>query len=236
MKGKRGVNLRQMEVFRAIMREGTVTDAAKLLGLSQPSVTELLKHTEAKLGFRLFDRIKGRLRPTSEAHLLFEEVEAIFERVRILRRSSEALRETKLGSLNTATISALGLSFVPSMLGRFLATRPDVRSRLLVKRRFDLIGSIVTEGMDVGFAFQSANDPRVIRQEIMQCGLVSIIPGGHELGRLGRVSVDPDRAGAGPDRFGDRHLGRDRGGNPRGGAVSERAGRQPQLRGREPGS
>jgi DNA-binding transcriptional LysR family regulator len=179
-----------MEVFRAVMREGTVTDAAKLLGLSQPSVTELLKHTEAKLGFRLFDRIKGRLRPTSEAHLLFEEVEAIFERVRILRRSSEALRETKLGSLNIATISALGLSFVPSMLGRFLATRPDVRSRLLVKRRFDLIGSIVTEGMDVGFAFQSANDPRVIRREIMQRGLVSIFPGGHELGRLGRVSVE----------------------------------------------
>jgi hypothetical protein len=58
------VNLRQMEAFRAIMREGTVTDAAKLLGLSQPSATELLKHTEAKLGFRLFDRFKGRLRPT----------------------------------------------------------------------------------------------------------------------------------------------------------------------------
>jgi DNA-binding transcriptional LysR family regulator len=61
------VNLRQMEAFRAIMREGTVTDAAKLLGLSQPSATELLKHTEAKLGFRLFDRFKGRLRPTPEA-------------------------------------------------------------------------------------------------------------------------------------------------------------------------
>lgn len=70
-----------MEAFRAIMREGTVTDAAKLLGLSQPSATELLKHTETKLGFRLFDRFKGRLRPTPEAHVLFEEVEVIFERV-----------------------------------------------------------------------------------------------------------------------------------------------------------
>jgi DNA-binding transcriptional LysR family regulator len=178
-----------MEVFRAVMREGTVTDAAKLLGLSQPSVTELLKHTEAKLGFRLFDRFKGRLRPTPEAHVLFEEVEAIFERVRVLYRSSEALRETKLGSLNIATISALGLSFIPSILGLFLATRPDVRSRLLVKRRFDLIGAIVTEGIDVGFSFQSANDPRIIRREITQRGLVSIFPSGHELGRRGHVSV-----------------------------------------------
>jgi DNA-binding transcriptional LysR family regulator len=183
------MNLRQMEIFRAVMHEGTVTDAAKLLGLSQPSVTELLKHTEAKLGFRLFDRVKGRLRPTPEAHVLFEEVESIFERVRVLRRSSEALRETKLGSLNIATISALGLFFIPSTLGRFMATRPDVRSRLLVKRRFDLVGSIATEGIDVGFSFQASNDPRIIRHEIMQRGLICIFPAGHELGGLRRVSV-----------------------------------------------
>jgi DNA-binding transcriptional LysR family regulator len=188
------MNLRQMEIFRAVMHEGTVTDAAKLLGLSQPSVTELLKHTEAKLGFRLFDRVKGRLRPTPEAHVLFEEVESIFERVRILRRSSEALRDTKLGSLNIATISALGLFFIPSTLGRFMATRPDVRARLLVKRRFDLVGSIATEGIDVGFSFLVSNDPRIIRREIMQRGLISIFPAGHPLGRSRRVTVQ-DMAG-----------------------------------------
>jgi DNA-binding transcriptional LysR family regulator len=178
-----------MEVFQAVMREGTVTDAARFLGLSQPSVTELLKHTEAKLGFPLFERVKGRLRPTPEAHALFEEVENIFERVRILRRSSEALRDTKLGSLNIATISALGLSMIPSMLGRFMATRPDIRSRLLVKRRFDLVGSVATEGIDIGFCFQTGNDPRIIRREILQRGLITIFPAGHELGRLRRISV-----------------------------------------------
>ncbi len=183
------MNLRQMEIFQAVMREGTVTDAAKFLGLSQPSVTELLKNTEAKLGFRLFDRVKGRLRPTAEAHILFEEVDGIFERVQSLRRSSEALRDTKLGSLNIATISALGLSFVPRALGRFMAARPDVRSRLLVKRRFDLIGAIANEGVDIGFCFLTGNDPRVIRREIAQRGLAVIFPAGHELGRLRRISV-----------------------------------------------
>jgi DNA-binding transcriptional LysR family regulator len=178
-----------MEVFQAVMREGTVTDAARLLGLSQPSVTEMLKHTEARLGFRLFDRVKGRLRPTPEALYLIEEVENIFEQVRVFRRSSEALRDTKLGSLNIATISALGLSLVPSMLGSFMAGRPDVRSRLLVKRRFDLIGSIITEGIDVGFSFLTGNDPRIVRRVVAQQGLVAIFPAGHELGRLRRVSM-----------------------------------------------
>jgi DNA-binding transcriptional LysR family regulator len=183
------VNLRQMEVFQAVMREGTVTGGARLLGVSQPSVTEMLKHTEATLGFRLFDRIKGRLRPTPEARMLSEEAEGIFDRVSAFKRSAEALRDTQLGSLNIATISALGLSLIPSMLGRFMATRPDIRTRLLVKRRFDLIGSVVSEGIDIGFAFQSAPDPRVLRHEIARRGLIVIFPAGHELGRRSQISV-----------------------------------------------
>src|ERR1035437_5221318 len=153
--GAGGMNMRQMEVFQAVMREGTVTGGAKSLGLSQPSVTEMLKHTEALLGLRLFDRIKGRLSPTPEALLLFEEAEGIFDRVSAFRRSAAALRDTALGSLNVATISALGLSMVPSMMGHFMATRPEMRARLLVKRRFDLIASITSERIDVGFSFQS---------------------------------------------------------------------------------
>jgi DNA-binding transcriptional LysR family regulator len=183
------MNLRQMEVFQAVMREGTVTGGAKALGLSQPSVTEMLKHTEVRLGFRLFNRIKGRLQPTHEAQLLFEEAEVIFDRVNAFHRSAAALRNTSLGSLNVATISSLGLSFVPAMMGRFMATRPEMRARLLVKRRFDLISSIASERIDVGFSFQSGPDPRVIRQEIARQGLVVIFPVGHALADHHRIRV-----------------------------------------------
>jgi DNA-binding transcriptional LysR family regulator len=183
------LNLRQMEVFRAVMREGTVTGGAKSLGLSQPSVTEMLRYTEAKLGFRLFDRIKGRLRPTPEALLLFEEAEYIFDRVGAFRRSVDALRDSKLGSLNVATISALGLFFVPSMMGGFMTARPNIRGRLLVKRRFDLIGSIASEKIDIGFSFQSGADTRIFRQEIAKKSLIAIFPVGHNLGRQKYVSV-----------------------------------------------
>ena len=58
---------RQLEVFTAVMRVGTVTGAAQSLNISQPALSQILLHCEDELGFKLFDREKGRLRPTAEA-------------------------------------------------------------------------------------------------------------------------------------------------------------------------
>jgi len=55
------MNLRQMEVFRAVIESGSVTGAARQLNISQPAVTGLLRHTEDNLRFHLFERIRGRL-------------------------------------------------------------------------------------------------------------------------------------------------------------------------------
>jgi DNA-binding transcriptional LysR family regulator len=59
----RVMNLRQIEVFRAVMLAGSVTDAARSLHVSQPGISRMLSHIELQLGLRLFERHKGRLRP-----------------------------------------------------------------------------------------------------------------------------------------------------------------------------
>ena len=51
---------RQLEVFIAVMRAGTVTAAARMLNISQPALSQILLHTEDELGFTLFERVKGR--------------------------------------------------------------------------------------------------------------------------------------------------------------------------------
>ncbi|WP_268810299.1 LysR family transcriptional regulator, partial [Vibrio parahaemolyticus] len=72
------MNLRQLEVFYAIMQARTVSGAARLLHVSQPNVTRVLAHTEQQLGFALFERVKGRLVPTQEAKALLPEAEKVY--------------------------------------------------------------------------------------------------------------------------------------------------------------
>ena len=61
------LTLRQIEVIRAIMVTGTVGDAARLLNVSSPGISRVMKHAETSLGVKLFDRKAGRYSPTREA-------------------------------------------------------------------------------------------------------------------------------------------------------------------------
>lgn len=63
LRGPAAMRLRQIEVFRAVMLVGTVSEAARMLNVSQPVVTRVLQHTELQLGFRLFDRTRAACSP-----------------------------------------------------------------------------------------------------------------------------------------------------------------------------
>ena len=72
------LNFRQMEAFRALMSHGSATQAAEAMHISQPAVSRLIADFEAVLGVLLFAREHGRLKPTAEAHLLFQESSMAF--------------------------------------------------------------------------------------------------------------------------------------------------------------
>ena len=57
------MNIRQQFIFRAVIKSGSITGAARHLGLTQPAVTKALGLTEKALGFELFLRVKGGLVP-----------------------------------------------------------------------------------------------------------------------------------------------------------------------------
>src|ERR1700694_852598 len=71
-------NLRHLDVVRCVMEAGSVTEAARLLRVSQPAVGKTLAPGGDRLGFRLFTRDRGRLIATAEARALLPEIEKAF--------------------------------------------------------------------------------------------------------------------------------------------------------------
>ena len=68
------MDFKQLIAFRAVFDNGSVTQAAKILGLTQPAVSTQLARLEEAVGFDLFERVAGRLRPTTHGRQFYDEV------------------------------------------------------------------------------------------------------------------------------------------------------------------
>ena len=183
------MNLRQIEVFHAIMEVGTITGAAKNLNISQPAVTTMLRHTEDQLKFRLFDRLHGRLEPTSEARVLYAETSRVFDDVRTVRQAVEDLRQVRLGTLSIVTIPILGEILLPKVLGALLVERPRVKIRFQVRPRREMLDLVASQGVDLGIGFLTPEHKRVSMRELAAGRLICIMPKDHPLARQRGVSA-----------------------------------------------
>ena len=119
------MNLRHIEVFHAVYVNGSVSAAARMLNVSQPSVSKVLRHAESLLGFPLFHRTSGRLVPTEDAHALFGEVAEIQDRVYGLREASRNLKRGAGALLRVSALPAIALDALPSTC--LLYTSPSPR-------------------------------------------------------------------------------------------------------------
>jgi DNA-binding transcriptional LysR family regulator len=116
--------MRDIEVFRAVMRAGTTSKAAALLSVSQPAVSQSIRKLENASELRLFERIRGRLVPTPEAHALIVEVDRCFAGFEIIEHRIRSLKSFGLGRLAVASFPALGTGFMPRAIAAF-----DLQSR-----------------------------------------------------------------------------------------------------------
>ena len=177
-----------MEVLRAVLDSGSVTGAARLLNISQPAVTGMLRHTEDQLRLRLFERVKGRLEPTPEARALYAELCKVFERVELVNRMVEDLRDARLGQLSLAAIHALGTGLLPSTIGAFAAAHDGTTLRFDVQTRREVVELAASGIVDLGFGFLLPEHPRVRSRVIGRGELVCILPRDHPLGAQPRIA------------------------------------------------
>lgn len=174
---------RQLEVFCAIMREESLTGAARALNTSQPALSQLLRHTEDELGFALFQRTKGRLVATPEAHELYPEAEKLFQDLEALRRRTSDLKAGRRGLVRMAASAPPAMSIVPRALGAFRATHPEIVVRSMIAP-LDTLVSMLTHG-DVNLALCMSNSrvPGLHVEILGQVPLVCLLPEAHPLAR-----------------------------------------------------
>lgn len=117
---------RQFQAFHAIIEKGTVTGAAEQLGISQPAISNLLAQLERKTKLKLFERTRGRLVPTPEAAVLYDEIDTVVRGIDHVNQAVVDLQNQKAGQLQIASNHAMAFGFLPDEIARFSAEKPNL--------------------------------------------------------------------------------------------------------------
>lgn len=169
------LSFRQLATFREVMRSGSISQAARAVGRTQPAVSTMVQTLEGQLGFALFVRTHGKLTPTPEAHYFLEECEEILGRVERTERTLGRISTLQSGKLKIACHPAASSMFLPQLLTRFLEGKDDLDVSLIMRSSDVIEDLIASQQFDVGFS--ETPTPRAsIQQTDYDLECVCILP------------------------------------------------------------
>lgn len=146
------LSIRQLATFREVMRCGSISEAARTLGRTQPAISSTISGLETELELKLFVREQGRLVPTPEAEFFLEEADAILKRLEISKRTLRGLANREQGQLRIACIPEVAEDFLPDVISRFLSDKTKVNIALASKSSAEIEDLIAAQHFDIGIA------------------------------------------------------------------------------------
>lgn len=192
------MRLRHIEIFEAIRRTGSLTEAAAALHISQPAASKLLAHAESQLGFKLFDRVKGRLVATREAEILTPEIARLSQDLSSVRRLASNLRDRPHGHLRLGCAPALGLGLLPGVVRDSRDAQPGITFDIHTHHSAELVQGLLTRELDLAITFDTNDYPGLTRMGLGHTELVHLSrrPAQGPL-RLSELSEATDAAASG---------------------------------------
>jgi DNA-binding transcriptional LysR family regulator len=189
------VNQRQIEAFRSIIMGGTTIRAAEILGISQPAVSKAIQELERSIGFKLFERVSGRLLPTPEGQLLYRDVERSFVGLAEIRSAAARIRDFGVGELRIGCLSAFSTNILPAALFQFRQRHPDVAITFQVQSSPRLRDTVAAGEFDLAITSDEVDTTGTIAEPFIDTVAEIAFYPGHPLADRDVVHIkDLDRA------------------------------------------
>lgn len=175
------MNIREIEIFRAVITEGSVSRAAERLRISQPAASKYIAQLERRLKLALFVRIGGRLVPTPEGTALYDQVDRLFVGLSQLEQFMKDLGEERSGHLTVACLPLLSLTAMPEVVARFMRERGSVSVALQTRSSARIMEWVAARHVDLGVCFCFSNPPGITIEPLVDLELFCALPPGDPL-------------------------------------------------------
>jgi DNA-binding transcriptional LysR family regulator len=184
------LTLRQIEVIRAIMVTGTVGGAARLLNVSSPGISRVMKHAETSVGIKLFSRRGGRYSPTAEANAIFSQINGVYGKVEDLQFVISRIKRGAATELKIGSVPSIGQVMVPRAIAELRRSFPNLMIEVDILKIEDAVDYLLLGKGELVASSDAIDHPMLDSEPLARGRLKCIVPDGHGLARRARVSAE----------------------------------------------
>jgi LysR family carnitine catabolism transcriptional activator len=177
--------LKQLEAFVAIARTGSFSAAARMVHVSQPALTSVIKKLEQQLGLTLFERTSRGVSITTAGRELLPTVD------RLLTELNETLANVlsgtapRGGSVTIACIPSVAGLYLPPLIAGFNARNPSIRIHIkdAMPENRGILGMVRSGEIDLGVASPMQEAPDLQFRRLYDDELMALLPVEHHASR-----------------------------------------------------
>ncbi|WP_018608268.1 LysR family transcriptional regulator [Uliginosibacterium gangwonense] len=168
--------------FLAVLQEGSLSAAARALGLTQPTIGRQVAALEHQLGVALFTRSQTGLAPTDAASELRGHIESMQNIAASVVRVADGLGTAIRGTVRISASEVVGVELLPPILAKLRQSHPELAVELMLSNR---VQDLVQREVDIAVRMTAP------RQDVLLATRVGSVPLGlyahsHYLARRGR--------------------------------------------------
>lgn len=133
------LNWEMLKSFLAVIKNGSLSGAARELGATQPTIGRHIKSLEEALNRSLFVRSREGLAPTNEALDLLPHAETMAGALAALVRTASGEEKEETGSVRLAASEIMGVEILPGILMKFHQHHPKISIELVISNKIENI-------------------------------------------------------------------------------------------------
>jgi LysR family transcriptional regulator, low CO2-responsive transcriptional regulator len=184
------ITFRQLRLFAALAHSGSVSGAARLMHVTQPTASMQLREVSEAVGLPLYEVVAKRVHLTEAGQALARTALAIAAEWEAFGQAVDGMKGLTRGRLRVAVVSTAE-TFIPRLLGRFCAAHPEVEVQLEVLNRDGVVQRLRDNRDDLYIMSMPPAGIDLDDQVFMANPLVPIAAASHRLaGRRGLVLKD----------------------------------------------
>lgn len=179
-----------LKIIQALHTNGTLTEAANALCLTQPALSHQIGYLEKKLGVKLWEREGRNLRLTQAGLLLLETANQILPVLSQTEKKLEAYREGRQGILRIGVECYPCFEWLTGMIGQYMRQMPGIDVDIVQKFQFSGLEGLLNHHIDVLITPDLVRKDNIAYEILAEYQLILLVAPSHPLADLPQITPE----------------------------------------------